>query len=833
MSIIISVFMFGLALGSWAGGRWIVSLTTKTGLSAVHFYSLSEFLIGIGAVAVPFLFFQGEGLLLTSGQMHSVRYMFFSALIIVMVIAPWCFFMGTTFPTMMAFIRENDGSQKTSFGFLYLANVVGAMVGTVVTALVLIELLGFRHTLLVAMFVNFSVATAALLLGLRYPLRTAYTATLTPDESQTPTASSGSVKNKTICTLLFATGFTSMALEVIWFRAYTPILKTQVYSFASLLFTYLLATSAGSFVYRRHVKRNSVLSTSKLLGCLSAAVLIPVIVNDPRLNQSGIGVLLTIVPFCGLLGYLTPKLIDEYSQGLPQSAGYSYAVNVLGCIIGPLVASYILLPVFGSTICMVVMAVPFLAFFGINAWRSSLKRSWFVPLATVAGLMFLISIFITETIEDQMAGPSSVILRDHSATVIARYLGRDAQLLVNGMLQGSKNIVAKTMAHLPMAMLEREPESALTICFGMGVTFRSLMSWDVKTTGVELVPSVMKSFRYFYDDAESVMRHPNANLVVDDGRRFLMRTRDHFDIITVDPPWPREAAGSSLLYSEEFYRLAKRHLSQGGIFQVHFWEGEPKMLQAITTSIRKSFPYVKIFRGIPGYNFHFIASNRPLKTPTVDEFILRLPERARKDLLEGWDPRVSAENLRQIASHILAVELTMEEVPGDAPAVHITDDRPFNEYFALRRYFAWHKDVKNPMPMRGLKKREREVIKRGIESGNSFLEGYLPTVDVDKIKPAMLTTALKNWMNSSQAFKQPLREVAFMLGCLFGEFINNALNTNWALVISEAEEGQGVLVVRHNASGTTLDPINEILNTMAQGQPVNFASLYRSFEENI
>jgi len=88
-------------------------------------------------------------------------------------------------------------------------------------------------------------------------------------------------------------------------------------------------------------------------------------------------------------------------------------------------------------------------------------------------------------------------------------------------------------------------------------------------------------------------------------------------------------------------------------------------------------------------------------------------------------------------------------------------------------------------------------------------------------------------MNSSQAFNQPLREVAFMLGCLFGEFINNALNTNWALVISEAEEGQGVLVVRHNASGTTLDPINEILNTMAQGQPVNFASLYRSFEENI
>ena len=140
LSILISVFMFGLAAGSWAGGRWISTLTTRSGLSAIYFYVLSEFLIGIGAFLVPFLYFRGEGLLLAMGEMNSVNYMLGSALVIVLTTIPWCFFMGTTFPTMMAFIKENDYSQKTSFGFLYLANVLGAMSGTLVSALVMIEL---------------------------------------------------------------------------------------------------------------------------------------------------------------------------------------------------------------------------------------------------------------------------------------------------------------------------------------------------------------------------------------------------------------------------------------------------------------------------------------------------------------------------------------------------------------------------------------------------------------------------------------------------------------------------------------------------------------------
>src|SRR5580765_5727053 len=68
LSVVISVFMLGLALGSWAGGQWIHPLVKRSGLPAIHFSALAEFFIGLGAFGVPFLFRSGENLLLGAGQ---------------------------------------------------------------------------------------------------------------------------------------------------------------------------------------------------------------------------------------------------------------------------------------------------------------------------------------------------------------------------------------------------------------------------------------------------------------------------------------------------------------------------------------------------------------------------------------------------------------------------------------------------------------------------------------------------------------------------------------------------------------------------------------------
>src|SRR5439155_4303506 len=133
-------------------------------------------------------------------------------------------------------------------------------------------------------------------------------------------------------------------------------------------FAYLGATFVGSYIYRRDLRKSSVRSVALLLSILSVAVFVPIVLNDLRLfisssyalaSWSRAVVLLSICPFCAALGYLTPKLIDTYGLGDPSAAGRAYAVNVLGCIIGPLVASYLLLPWVGERIVLVVLGVPF------------------------------------------------------------------------------------------------------------------------------------------------------------------------------------------------------------------------------------------------------------------------------------------------------------------------------------------------------------------------------------------------------------------------------------------------------------------------------------------
>ena len=157
--------MLGLSLGSWIGGKWISYLKNKTNLSAIIFYGLTEIIIGLGAFAVPQLFTIDARLLLPLGEINSFQYLLLSALVLGLSIFPFCFAMGVTYPFMMEFIQELKWEERTSFSYLYLANGVGAMFGTIMTALFLVEKLGFSKTLMFGAFGNFSIALICLSKG--------------------------------------------------------------------------------------------------------------------------------------------------------------------------------------------------------------------------------------------------------------------------------------------------------------------------------------------------------------------------------------------------------------------------------------------------------------------------------------------------------------------------------------------------------------------------------------------------------------------------------------------------------------------------------------------
>jgi len=490
--------------------------------------------------------------------------------------------------------------------------------------------------------------------------------------------------------ILFSTGFVAMAMEVVWTRAFTPVLKTQVYSFALIVFTYLGATFLGSWIYRRHLRRRRLLSTLELMTFLTVAAFLPVIINDPRLVPShwegwsyprGVCILLTsICPFCALLGYLTPSLIDEYAGGRPADAGQAYAINVLGCILGPLFAGYVLLPSLSERHALILLNLPFAGFY---LWLAKSRfRAWHLAWGLAAGAILVWSLFFSEDFEGMLVRTekNTNIRRDHVASVISYGENRHKHLLVNGVGMTGLTPITKLMIHLPLAFHSGQPKSALVVCFGMGTTYRSGLSWNIKTTAVELVPSAAKAFGFYHADADACIHNPLGHIVIDDGRRYLKRIPKKFDVITVDPPPPIEAAGSSLLFSREFYALARQHLNPGGVLQMWFPGGDKLTQQAVVRSIRESFPYVRCFPSVEGWGMHLLAFQEPSAQLNARQLVERMPERAQQDLLEWQGSR----DLPRYLEQVLATEVPVTSLLNPDPEIQVTDDRPYNEYYLLR-----------------------------------------------------------------------------------------------------------------------------------------------------
>jgi spermidine synthase len=387
--------------------------------------------------------------------------------------------------------------------------------------------------------------------------------------------------------------------------------------------------------------------------------------------------------------------VDRWSGGDPYQAGRAYAVNIVGCIAGPLLAGFVLLPRMSEVTALIWLTLPlflaglFLAFRRGRAETGEFRGGASKPLVAGITLASVLLMGFSFTYQQREAG---LVKRDYEAVVVANGAGMRKLLYVNGISMTVMSPITKFMAHLPAAMLPEAPRNSLVICFGMGTTFRSFLSWGIPSTSVDLVPSVPAVFSYFHPDAETLVRLPQAEIIIDDGRRFLKRTNRRYDVIAIDPPPPVEAAYSSLLYSKEFNEIARARLAPEGILQQWLPGGDRATLIAVAKALKESFPYVRVFSSVEDWGLHFLASNRPLPFRTAAEMAQRLPARAKEDLLE-WGPQATVtEQFQKILDH----EISIDTIVGlDKKGSTLTDDIPVNEYVVLRRVFKGDRPEQN------------------------------------------------------------------------------------------------------------------------------------------
>ncbi len=675
---VLAVFMLGLAAGTVGASR-VLALADGRGVGPLRLYGVAEITVGIGGLAVPSLLRAARQVMLSAGPENGVSYTLLTLAFIALILFPFCTAMGLTFPAAVAFLRSAgaSGGGRLPFSALYVANVSGALLGAIVTPLVLIEAFGFSATGRAAAVVNGAIAVAAFA-GFK-------AVRLVEDPQSATPAAVRDPASKARRLALFLTGFSTMGMEVIWMRIYPTVIGTFVYSFATILAVYLLATALGSTAYRR-LRGNPIAQRMGLwLPWLVPAALLPLFsASSTFLKIPGTPrVFLGLLPFCALLGFVTPALVDREAGDDARRVGSAYGINLLGCLLGPLVAGFVLLPTVGNKVAAVIVAIPLVLLLLPREMRRGASFGSTVSALVAAGLIFA-SVHLFES-----DYPASQVRRDHVATVVASGTGMQKRLWVNGVGMTVLTPVTKMMAHYPMAHLRREgtaPLDVLVICFGMGTTFRSLASWGANVTAVELVPSVPEMFGYFHEDGPALVRQSGGRLriVHDDGRRFLDRSHQRFDLITIDPPPPVEAAGSSLLYTKEFYESAKRKMKPGAILQTWLPEGDYDTVTAVMLSVKQSFPYVRVGASIVGGGYHITASNDPIPELTAEQLLARMPEAAVRDMTE-WETVPAVRYFDAMLRSIYDVDGLLAGNNGPKPTQPITDDHPVNEFYFMRR----------------------------------------------------------------------------------------------------------------------------------------------------
>ena len=140
---------------------------------------------------------------------------------------------------------------------------------------------------------------------------------------------------------------------------------------------------------------------------------------------------------------------------------------------------------------------------------------------------------------------------------------RSRSLYINGTNITRLTIVTKVLAYVPKAA-RPNASTLLSICFGMGTTYRSAIIAGLHTTAVDLDPTEPSVMSWFYPDANKYLHNPLGQVVINDGRNYVRLSNKRYDLIDIDSPPPIWSAGAVVLLTQEFYQEALQRLTPGG-----------------------------------------------------------------------------------------------------------------------------------------------------------------------------------------------------------------------------------------------------------------------------
>jgi spermidine synthase len=701
VSAILTGFFGGMAIGAAIGGR-----VADRVRSPLRLYGVLELALVVVVLVTP----------LTFGWIHEAYRGIYPALestpwlavarlvLAVLALAPATVMMGATFPALVRHLTRSEAVGE-AFGRLYSANTLGAVAGTLLAGIVLIELFGLSGALRIGAAASGTAGLVALWLARRPPGR--------EPAAETPTASPEPANERRQIPWLplviaFVSGLTSLGYQVTWTRLLASGTGGLTYVFTVILALFLVGIALGALVFNRLRTRIKdpvrVLAWTQFAVAVLAIAGLVLVISQPRLldpaNPFGsisalvtaaIGVVLPVTIVMGIAFPTASELLRAEHGQAGEASGLLLAANTTGAILGSLVIPFVLMPTIGSPRIVVLLAAMNVALGLALALRAR-------PVArqtATAAIAVALAIAVVGAIPGLVRQPNEALIaakgwrlfesrEDEIASVQSGQKSTTAELWVGGTSMTLLTVDAKLMPILPL-IARPQSTRALVVAFGMGTAFRTALIAGLKTDAVELVPSVPKMFGHYYADAAAVLADPNGEVIVADGRNHLELTDERFDIIVTDPPPPIQSSGVSVISSLEYYQQGELHLTPGGVMMqwTPFGTSAADLKDHMRT-FAQVFPHVTAIKGPGGYGFYMLGSDQPIDLdPEATREVLGRPG-VLADISSAFDSPASTIDswLAVIDRQAWMKDDGLRTYAGPGPL--ITDDAPRPEYFVIR-----------------------------------------------------------------------------------------------------------------------------------------------------
>ncbi len=414
--------------------------------------------------------------------------------------------------------------------------------------------------------------------------------------------------------VVFVSGAVLMALEIVGSRVLAPYFGSSIFVWGSLISAVMTALSIGYYwggwLSAREPSYGQLLTLLLIPGML--IFFLPFIypsVNEwiasvdfgHRLNPLIACSALFLLPgiFLGTISPYVIRLAATRLHTVGSTAGTLYAVSTCGSICGTLLTAFYLIPVLGvsniihilglTLVCLSLLVVPLLRLQGVSLSRAVATVSLFLGSIN---LVWAPAAWAKTLLQKDTFYHRIRIEEDDEARYM--YFDRTLQSAMNLKDPTGLRLIYSRYTSLGFAF-RPDAKKMLVIGLGGGSIPKKVQKAfpNIEIDAVEIDPEVIKMAKDFFGVKES----NNLHLHAQDGRLFLSRTTNQYDIILLDAYFTD--AMPFHLTTKQFFELAQKKLTPNGIVVANLISGvtgpSGKIARAFVRTQRQIFPQTYVF----------------------------------------------------------------------------------------------------------------------------------------------------------------------------------------------------------------------------------------------